>query len=73
MDKRELDMYSLEETVSASLDGTPVKQIARLQKISKNAVKKYRSVLESILDEQPFLQRDLSTIMGSTSVKAPSF
>ncbi|HDY89459.1 MAG TPA: hypothetical protein ENH82_15260 [bacterium] len=65
MEKRELDMYSLEEAVSAILDGTPAKQIARLQKISKNTVKKYRSILESILDEQPSFQRDLSTIMGA--------
>jgi transposase len=63
MDKRELNMYSLEETVSALLDGTPVKQIARLQKISKNTVKKYRTILEGILASQPSLRGDLPAVM----------
>ena len=64
MDKRELDMYSLEDIVAALLAGTPVKQIARLQKISKNTVKKYRTILDSILTAQPFLGDDLTAIMG---------
>jgi transposase len=63
MDKRELDMYKLEDTVGALLAGTPVKQIARLQKISKNTVKKYRTIVEGILENQPSLRGDLACIM----------
>ena len=65
MDKRELDMYKLEEAVSALLAGTPIKKIARLQKISKNTVKKYRSILQRVLDDQPSLRGDLAAIMGA--------
>lgn len=65
MDKRELNMYKLEEAVSALLAGIPIKKIARLQKISKNTVKKYRSILESILDKQAYLHEDISAIMGA--------
>ena len=65
MDKRELNMYKLEEAVSALLAGTPIKKIARLQKISKNTVKKYRSILQRVLDDQPALQGDLTAIMGA--------
>ena len=63
MDNRELDMYSLEDIVAALLAGTPVKQIARLKKTSKNTVKKYRSVLDTILITQPSLCNDLKAIM----------
>lgn len=65
MDKRELDMYKLEDTVAALLSGTPIKQIARSQKISKNTAKKYRSILESILSDQPSLCGDRVAIMGA--------
>ena len=58
-------MYKLEEAVSALLAGTPIKKIARLQKISKNTVKKYRSILQRVLDDQPALQGDLTAIMGA--------
>ena len=64
MDKREVDMYSLEDIVAALLAGTPVKQIARLQKISKNTVKKYRLILDTILTKQPSLCDDLKSIMA---------
>ena len=65
MDKRELDMYKLEDAVVALLGGTPIKQIARAQKISKNTVKKYRSILERILSDQPSLCGDPLAIMGA--------
>ena len=64
MDKRELDMYKLEDAVKALLDNTPVKQIARMQKISKNTVKKYRDQLHAILHERPWLQDDLNLLMN---------
>lgn len=63
MDKRELEMYKLEEAIKALLENTPIKQIARRQKISKNTVKKYRTHLESILSEKPWIKNDLSEIM----------
>ena len=63
MDQRELDMYKLEDAVKALLENTPIKQIARRQKISKNTVKKYRNQLESIMAEKPWIRNDLSEIM----------
>jgi transposase len=63
VDKRELDMYKLEDAVKALLDNTPIKQIARMQKISKNTVKKYRDLLIKILDQQPWLQDDLKLLI----------
>lgn len=56
-------MYKLEETVNALLDNTPIKQIARQQKISKDTVKKYRNLLEMILNEKPWIREDLTKIM----------
>ena len=55
MDKREIDMYRIEDAVKAILDNTPIKQIARQQKISKNTVKKYRRNFEAIRNEKPWL------------------
>ncbi|MDA3900551.1 MAG: hypothetical protein PF637_08530 [Spirochaetes bacterium] len=63
MDKRELVMYKLEEIVNALLENTPIKQIARQQKISKNTVKKYRKHVEKILSGNPHLLGNLSMIM----------
>lgn len=63
MDKRELDMYKLEDAVNALLDNMPIKQIARRHRISKNTVKKYRSNLELILSEKPYLKGNISEIM----------
>jgi transposase len=48
-------MYRIEDAVKALLDNTPIKQIARQQKISKNTVKKYRRNLEAIRDVKPWL------------------
>lgn len=63
MDKRELVMYKLEEVVNALLENTPIKQIARQQKISKNTVKKYRKHVEKILSGNPHMLGNLSMIM----------
>lgn len=64
MDNRELDMYKLEEAISALLENKPIKQIARMQKISKNTVKKYRNQMESILQEKPWLRSDMESLMS---------
>jgi transposase len=64
VDKRELHMYKLEEAVTALLAGTPVKRIARVQKISKNTVKKYRKQLEHILSENPDLAENVVDLMN---------
>jgi len=63
VDRRELDMYKLEEAVKALLNNKPIKQIARMQKISKNTVKKYRNLLEEILEKEPALANDLDALM----------
>ncbi len=38
MDKRELDMYSVQDIIEDLLSGVPVKRIARVRKVSKNTV-----------------------------------
>jgi len=63
VDKRELEMYKLEDAIKALLENTPIKQIACRHKISKNTVKKYRAHLESILSEKPWIKNDLLEIM----------
>ena len=63
MDKRELEMYKLEDTVKALLENIPVKRIARVQKISKNTVKKYRELVEEIVINQPWFRDDLPALM----------
>ncbi len=49
MDRRELDMYKLQEIIENLLKGEPVKRIARKSRISKNTVKKYKADLDLIL------------------------
>jgi len=49
MDRRELDMYKLEEIIDNLLKSEPVKRIARKSRISKNTVKKYKADLHLIL------------------------
>ena len=63
MDKRELDMYKLEDAIKALLENTPIKQIARMQRISKNTVKKYRNQLQKILDNNPGIETDLGAVL----------
>jgi len=57
-------MYKLEDAVKALLDNTPIKKIARQQKISKNTVKKYRNHLEVVLNEKPWIRNDIQKIMA---------
>ncbi len=64
MDKRELSMYKLKDAVKALLANISIKRIARLQKISKNTVKKYRSILNRILQNSPSLRNDINKIMA---------
>ena len=64
MDKRELSMYKLKDTVEALLANISIKRIARLQKISKNTVKKYRSILNRILQNNPYIRNDINKIMA---------
>ena len=56
MDRREVDLYSLEDIIAALLAGTPIKQIARQRKVSKNTVRKYRSRLDDMLIAEPALR-----------------
>jgi len=51
MNKRELDMYTLQDIITDLLSGIKIKKIARLRRISKNTVKKYRGMLQKILAE----------------------
>ena len=53
MDQRQLALYRQEEAVKALLDNTPIKQIARQQKIAKNTVKKYRKQLKDLQEHNP--------------------
>ena len=64
MDKRELSMYKLKDAVEALLANNSIKRIARLQKISKNTVKKYRSILTKILQNNPSIRNDINQIMA---------
>ncbi|MBF9018115.1 MULTISPECIES: IS21 family transposase, partial [unclassified Oceanispirochaeta] len=57
-------MYKLEDAVKALLDNTPIKQIARQQRVSKNTVKKYRNHLEDVLNEKPWIRGDIQEIMS---------
>ncbi|HCL56667.1 MAG TPA: hypothetical protein DHW82_06620, partial [Spirochaetia bacterium] len=52
--QRELDMYKIEDIVRDLIENIPIKQIARKRKISKNTVKRYREILDSLtLKHQP--------------------
>lgn len=63
MDKRELSMYRIQDIVTELLRGTAVKQIARMQKVSKNTIKRYRGIVEEILEKQPDITDDISAVM----------
>ncbi len=64
MDKRELEMYSVKDIVEDLLAGVPIKKIARLRKVSKNTVKKYRDKLSLILSEHPEMESSINIIMA---------
>ena len=63
MDRRELDMYKLQEIIEALLKDEPVKRIARKSRISKNTVKKYKTYLVSILERNPEITRNIEAVM----------
>ncbi len=63
MNKRELKMYTLQDIISDLLSGTKIKKIARLRRVSKNTVKKYRRILQKILAEQDYRQLSIPEIM----------
>ena len=56
-------MYKLKDAVEALLADVSIKRIARLQKISKNTVKKYRRILQKILENKPYLKNNIDRIM----------
>lgn len=68
-DNRELPMYKLEEAVKALLENRPIKQIARMQRISRNTVKKYRDHLVDILTEKPWLKDDIDSLMSAFRIE----
>jgi len=63
MDKRDLSMYSVQDIIEDLLKEKPIKSIARIRKISKNTVKKYRGILHTILEEKPEINDSISVIM----------
>ncbi len=56
-------MYKLQDIVTELLNDTAIKKIARLQKISKNTIKKYRTILNTILENQPEIKDDINAVM----------
>jgi transposase len=63
MDKRELEMYSVQDIVTDLLNQIPIKRIARIRKVSKNTVKRYREKVHCILDSHPELVDSIDGIM----------
>lgn len=64
MDKRELSMYKLQDIVTELLKGTAIKKIARVQRISKNTIKRYRSLLKTITESQPEIKNNIDEVMN---------
>jgi transposase len=56
-------MYRLQDIINELLQGTAIKKIARTQKISKNTIKRYRGLLDTILESQPEIEDDIDSIM----------
>jgi transposase len=63
MDHREVNMYKLQDIIEDLLRGETIKGIAKSRKISKNTVKKYRSILEQITESQPEIKTEIEKIM----------
>ncbi len=59
MDKREVDMYKLQDIIEDLLRSEPVKGIVKKRKLSKNTVKKYRAILEKIKEGLPDCETDI--------------
>ena len=69
MDKRELEMYKVQDVIEDLLRNEPVKKIARTRKISKNTVRKYRDELTAILKAAPESEEKIDLIMKKISVR----
>jgi transposase len=67
MDKRELDMYKIEDIISDLLKDIKIKEIARIRKVSKNTVKSYRSRLEKIKENLNHEDSTLENILNKIS------
>jgi len=63
MDKRELRMYKVQDVIEDLLQEKPIKAIARTRKISKNTVKKYRGILNEVLEENSGISNSIDDIM----------
>lgn len=63
MNRRELNMYSVQDIVEDLIKGKRIKSIARLRKISKNTIKKYRGIVHKILEQRPDLENSIEGIM----------
>ncbi len=63
MDKRELSMYKLQDIITDLLNGSAIKKIARTQKVSKNTIKRYRSLLHEVLESQPEIKQDIGAVI----------
>ena len=63
MDKRELSMYKLQDVITELLNVTSIKKIARTQKTSKNTIKRYRGLLNTILESQPGIKENIDAVM----------
>jgi len=69
MDKRELEMYKVQDVIEDLLRNEPVKKIARTRKMSKNTVRKYRDELSAILCAKPDINGMIDLIMKELSVR----
>jgi len=56
-------MYRLKDIVTELLEGAAIKKIARVQKVSKNTIKRYRGLLDTILESQTEIQNDIDAVM----------
>lgn len=63
MDKRELSMYKIQDIITELLSGTSIKKIARTQRISKNTIKRYRGLLNIILESQPGIKENTDAVI----------
>lgn len=63
MDRRELNMYAVRDIVEDLLKEVPIKTIARIRKISKNTVKKYRDTITDILSVKPELNNSIDSLI----------
>lgn len=56
-------MYKLKDIVTELLEGTAIKKIARVRKVSENTIKRYRGLLDTILKLQPAIENDIDAVM----------